>query len=126
MQTLSPPSETRDAAEPPEEAIQTLNDASRESTLPNGHRLPVRSLGPMLRNPRRNRGTPLTQIVVETHLRLKSSPPEWIEDELVRRGARHARLLENGAVSVTVCASSPETAQNLVRQLLRRISARAG
>jgi hypothetical protein len=112
MPTLSLSPETRDAAQPP-------TDASGGSTLTK------RSLNARKRNPRRNRGTPQTPIVVQTHLDLESSPPEWIEDELVRRGARHARLLENGTVSVTVCANSPEQAQNLVRQLLSRVSDRA-
>jgi hypothetical protein len=53
------------------------------------------------------------------------SRPEWIEDELVCRGARNARLFDDDLVSVTVSAGSRETAEDLVRELLERVNARA-
>jgi hypothetical protein len=63
-------------------------------------------------------------VVVQARSEVDWSRPEWIEDELVRRGARDARLIEDDLVSVTVCAGSREAAEDLVRELLERISAR--
>jgi RNA-binding protein YhbY len=64
-------------------------------------------------------------VVVQAHLEVDWSRPEWIEDELVRSGAREARLLEDGFVSVTVCANSRDAAEDFVRELLERVSAKA-
>jgi hypothetical protein len=64
-------------------------------------------------------------VVVQARFEVDWSRPEWIEDELVRCGARDARLLEDDLVSVTVSASSREDAENFVRELLERVSARA-
>ena len=64
-------------------------------------------------------------VVVQAHFEVDWSRPEWIEDELVRCGARDARLFDDDLVSVTVCASSQEAAQDLVRELLDRVSAKA-
>ena len=69
--------------------------------------------------------TSFVLVVVQAHFEVDWSRPEWIEDELVRRGARDARLLDDDLVSVTVCASSREAAEDLVRELLERVSARA-
>jgi hypothetical protein len=63
-------------------------------------------------------------VVVQARFQIDWSRPEWIEDELVRCGARDARLLDNGLVSVTVRAASREAAEDLVRGLLQRINAR--
>ena len=52
------------------------------------------------------------------------SRPEWIEDELVRSGAREAHLLDDDLVSVTVCARSRVDAEDLVRDLLGRVNAK--
>jgi hypothetical protein len=62
--------------------------------------------------------------VVRAPFEIDWAIPEWIEDELVRRGARDARLVEDGIVAVTVEASSPAHADELVRDLLHRIGAR--
>jgi len=63
--------------------------------------------------------------VVQARFEVEWSRPEWAADELVRRGAREARLLADDCVSVTVCADSRETAEALVRDLLERVGARA-
>jgi hypothetical protein len=64
-------------------------------------------------------------VVVQAHFELDWSRPEWIEDELVRCGARAAHLLPNDLVSVTVSAASHEAAEDLVRELLDRVRAKA-
>jgi hypothetical protein len=64
-------------------------------------------------------------VVVQARFEVDWSRPDWIEDELVRRGARDARLLEDDLVSVTVCANTREAAEDLVSELLERLSARA-
>jgi hypothetical protein len=46
-------------------------------------------------------------------------------NELVRCGAQDAPLLEDGLVSVTVCANSTEAADSFVRELFERVSAKA-
>jgi len=51
------------------------------------------------------------------------SRPVWIEDELVRSGARDAHVLEDGKVAVTVAARSGDEAYDLVRELLARVGA---
>lgn len=53
------------------------------------------------------------------------SRPEWIEDELVRRGARDAHLLPDDilTVALTVSARSREEANAVARQLLDRVGA---
>lgn len=48
---------------------------------------------------------------------------EWIEDELVRRGARDAHRVDDGAVSVTLEARSHAEAMTLVQDLLVRLGA---
>jgi hypothetical protein len=57
--------------------------------------------------------------VVQAHFELDWSRQEWIEDELVRSGAREARLLEDGLVLVTVCANSRDAAEDFVRGATR-------
>ena len=47
--------------------------------------------------------------------------PAWIEDELVRRGARDAHLVDYDVVAVTVEAKSRSDAEATVRELLSRI-----
>jgi hypothetical protein len=47
--------------------------------------------------------------------------PQWIEDELVRCGARDARLIDEDIVAVTVAAGSSAEANELVRVLLARV-----
>jgi hypothetical protein len=64
-------------------------------------------------------------VVVQARFRVDWSRPEWIEDELVRCGARDAHLANDELVSVTVCAGSREAAEELVRDLLERVSAKA-
>ena len=64
-------------------------------------------------------------VVVRAHFEVDWSRPEWIEDELVRCGARDARLFDDDLVSVTVCAGSREAGEDFVRELLARVSARA-
>jgi hypothetical protein len=64
-------------------------------------------------------------VVVQARFELDWSRPEWVEDELVRCGARDAHLLEDDLVSVTVCAGSRGAAEDLVRELLERVSVRA-
>ena len=63
--------------------------------------------------------------VVHAQFEVDWSRPEWIEDELVRRGARDAHLLGDdvAAVSVTVSAPSHREAELLVRDLLARVGA---
>jgi hypothetical protein len=64
-------------------------------------------------------------VVVRARFEVDWLHPGWIEDELVRCGARDAHLLEDDLVSVTVCASTREAAEELVRELLERVGARA-
>jgi len=49
--------------------------------------------------------------------------PAWIEDELVRRGARGAHLTDDGAVSILVEAKSRGEASDVARDLLARVGA---
>jgi tRNA A37 threonylcarbamoyladenosine dehydratase len=53
------------------------------------------------------------------------SRPEWIEDELIRCGARDATLIDEDLVSVTVSANSRAVGEELVRDLLDRVGAKA-
>jgi hypothetical protein len=48
-----------------------------------------------------------------------------IEDELVRSGARGARLFDDGEIAVTVAAASSPQARDLVQALLRGVGAEA-
>jgi hypothetical protein len=63
--------------------------------------------------------------VVHAQFEVDWSRPEWIEDELVRRGARDAHMLGDDVptVSVTVSAPSLRAAELLVRDLLARVGA---
>jgi hypothetical protein len=61
--------------------------------------------------------------VVRARFVLDCARPEWIEDELVRRGARDAHLLDEDVVSVTVEAASEVVANALVLDLLARLGA---
>jgi hypothetical protein len=63
-------------------------------------------------------------VVVQARFEVDWSRPEWIEDELVRCGAREAHLLDENRVSVTVCANSCEAAEEIVRELFERVSAK--
>jgi hypothetical protein len=47
--------------------------------------------------------------------------PAWVEDELVRRGARDAHLVDDDVVAVTVEAKSRSDAEATVRELLSRV-----
>ena len=49
--------------------------------------------------------------------------PGWVEDELVRRGARDAHLIDDETVSVVVVARSRREAEDHVRDLLTRVGA---
>jgi hypothetical protein len=63
-------------------------------------------------------------VVVQARFEVDWSRPEWIEDELVRCGAREAHLIDDDLVSVTVCAGSRLAAEEIVRDLLGRVSAK--
>jgi hypothetical protein len=65
--------------------------------------------------------------VVHAHFEVDWSRPEWIEDELVRRGARDAHMLPDDipTVAVTVSARSREEANAVVCRLLDRVGAYA-
>lgn len=62
-------------------------------------------------------------VVVRGRFEVDWSRPEWIEDELIRRGAREAHLVGEDTVAVTVAASSRREANELVRDLLARVGA---
>jgi hypothetical protein len=68
--------------------------------------------------------TSFVLVVVQARFEVDWSRQEWIEDELVRCGARDARLVEDGLVSVTVCANTTEAAEDFVRDMLERVSAK--
>lgn len=61
--------------------------------------------------------------VVRARFEVDWANPEWIEDELVRRGARDAHLVEDDVVAVTVEAKSQRDAHDAVRVLFARIGA---
>lgn len=61
--------------------------------------------------------------IVQARFEVDWSRPEWIEDELVRSGARDARILPDDAVAVTVTARSRDEADGMVRDLLARLGA---
>lgn len=65
----------------------------------------------------------LVLIVVQARFVLDWSRPEWIEDELVRAGARDARMTDTDSVAVTVAAESYGHAKEVVCALLRRLGA---
>lgn len=62
-------------------------------------------------------------VVVWARFALDWSRPEWIEDELVRAGARDARMTDTDSVAVTVAAESSARANEIVRALLDRVGA---
>jgi hypothetical protein len=62
-------------------------------------------------------------VVVQAHFEVDWARPEWIEDELIRCGARDAHLVDEYMVAVTVAAPSRPVAENLVRDLLDRVGA---
>jgi hypothetical protein len=62
-------------------------------------------------------------VVVHARLEVDRARPEWIEDELVRCGARDARVVDEDAVAVTVAARSRAVAEELVLELLDRVRA---
>jgi hypothetical protein len=62
-------------------------------------------------------------VVVVARFEVDWTRPAWIEDELVRRGARDAHLAKNGAVSIVVEARSQAGAGDLARELLARVGA---
>jgi hypothetical protein len=64
-------------------------------------------------------------VVVQAHFEVDWLRPAWIEDELVRCGARGARLTDEDTVSVTVEARSRAEAAHLVCDLLARVGANA-
>jgi hypothetical protein len=64
-------------------------------------------------------------VIVQARFEVDWSRPEWIEDELVRCGARDARLLEHDLISVMVGARSRDEAEDRVRELLERVNAKA-
>jgi hypothetical protein len=61
--------------------------------------------------------------VIRAQFAVDWTRPGWIEDELVRRGARDAHLVGDDVVSVTVVASSRREAEELVEDLLIRVGA---
>lgn len=58
--------------------------------------------------------------VVRTRLVLDPTSPGRFEDELVRKGARGARTLRDGAIAVTVAARTRDDAVALVDDLILR------
>lgn len=62
-------------------------------------------------------------VVVQARFVLDWFRAEWIEDELVRCGARDARMTDERTVAVTVAAKSSAEAGELVRLLLDRAGA---
>ena len=66
-------------------------------------------------------------MLVSVHVRFEVdwARPMWIEDELIRGGAREARLLDGDRVVVTVAARSRAEAVELVESLLARVGAEA-
>ena len=62
-------------------------------------------------------------VVVDARFEVDWSRPSWIEDELIRSGARDARLLEDDLVAVTVAARTRPDACELVRDLLDGVGA---
>ncbi|HVS85304.1 MAG TPA: hypothetical protein VHD91_06710 [Gaiellaceae bacterium] len=61
-------------------------------------------------------------VVVQAPFELDWARPEWLEDELIRAGARDARLVDAVTVAVTVAAASAMEAEVMVRDLLERVS----
>ena len=62
-------------------------------------------------------------VVVETQFEVAWTVPEWIEDELIRVGAREAHFTDRDTVAVTVAAKSRAEANDLVSHLLVRAGA---
>lgn len=75
--------------------------------------------GTELGRPSRKQAKPLRHLAGAFCARLFR--PQWIEDELVRCGARDARLIDEDVVAVTVAAQSSAEANELVRVLLARV-----
>lgn len=63
-------------------------------------------------------------VVVQAKFEVDWSRTSWIEDELIRSGARDARLTDPNTVAVTVAARSRSEADDLVCALLTRVGAR--
>lgn len=61
--------------------------------------------------------------VVHTRPAVDPTLPERLEDDLIRSGARGAHLLEDGAIAVTVAASTLHDAIVLVQDLMARACA---
>lgn len=62
-------------------------------------------------------------VVVQAQFEVDWARPEWIEDELIRCGAREAHLVDEYTVAVTVAARSRPMAEELVHDLLDRVGA---
>lgn len=62
-------------------------------------------------------------VVVRASFEVGRAGQTWLEDELVRRGARGAHLTGDGAVSILVEARSRGEASDLARDLLARVGA---
>lgn len=62
-------------------------------------------------------------LVVRALFEVDRPQPGWLEDELVRRGARGAHMTEDGAVSILLQAKSRGEASELARDLLARVGA---
>lgn len=60
-------------------------------------------------------------VVVRARFEADWANPAWIEDELVRRGARDSHLVEEDVVAVTVEAKSRLDAETAVCELLSRV-----
>jgi hypothetical protein len=63
--------------------------------------------------------------VVHARFEVACTRIEWLEDELVRRGARDAHLIADEVVAVTVEAKSQCEAETIVSDLLARVGATA-
>ena len=63
-------------------------------------------------------------VVVQAAIDVDWARPEWIEDELIRAGARDAHLVDAGTVAVMVAAGSTREAAALVEDLLARVGAK--
>ena len=66
-------------------------------------------------------------VLISVHVRFEVdwTRPDWIEDELIRGGARDAHMIQGDDVAVTVAARSRAEANQLVEALLARVGATA-
>lgn len=64
-------------------------------------------------------------VTVHARFEVDWSEPAWIEDELIRCGARDARMIGAQDVAVTVAAPSSAEAAVFVSDLLTRVGATA-